>query len=604
MMQNLAPQRQNVAALPIDIERPAPASDAVHGFGEVMQQAAAATSNKSSKNKQPSEPAGTSTTPAPVTSKSKTTDADTSVSDKASATPATGSRTESATDKTSAINDNADVSAPADPAQDIAGKQADAADVDWLEYVNRIRNLEQDQGSPEQPDVTAPIAPIVKGEDALQIISDELASQNNQLLFEAGDVAPKAGDEQKVTPIPVLVGTLAKEMLKQLGGSGDDGEAGETQASAEDIDALAAAIIEVLGAGQDNAGDTGEEQLESDSFLAELARLQQAQQRKNEDTSLLSQLLNTELGQTEQGTATATTTASPGDGSLNLLEQLSQLSVQGQQQMSQALSERIAELAPAQTSEANKAQLVAAVLSGLKEMQDQMAQGHQPGFSVTDMVAQAMTESGVEVTPLLHNHIDQQVTQLAAIASAGSSTAQLAASMHNAAAVASVDTQMAEHTQLRSEASAATKQAEGLDNAVNIQQPDGQKQLAEKVRWMVNSRNMMAEIRLDPPEMGSMQVRVNVQGDAAAVSFVVQSAQAKDVLLEAEPRLREMLAEQGIALGESSVEQQNQSGDDSQGQHAGKGSGQGDAEAGTDDSTIVSQQSLSRQAQGGIDDYA
>ena len=600
MMQHLATQRQNVAALPIDIERPAPASAADPGFGEVMQRAAEATHTKNSTNKAASGSSGTSSS---ATKESETRKAQSAASDNASASSAPAHQEDSATAKASAHDDNADTSETADPAQDIAGKQADAGDVDWLEYVNRIRSLEQGEGSPGQPDVTAPVAAIVKSEDALQIISDELASQNNQLLFEAGEAAPKAGDEQKVTPIPVLVGTLAKDMFKQLGGSGDDGEAGETEASAEDIDALAAAMIEALGTGQENTGDTGEEQLESDSFLAELARLQQAQQRKSDDVSLLSQLIKTELQQAGQGTDNDAIT---DDGPLNLIEQLSQLSVQGQQQMSQALSDRIAELAPAQTSESNKAQLAAAVLSGLKEMQEQMAQGHQPGFSVTDMVAQAMTENGIEVTPLVHNNIDQQVTQLAAMASAGSSTAQLAASMHNATALTSVDNQMVEHTQLRSEASAATKQAEGLDNAVNIQQPDGQKQLAEKVRWMVNSRNMMAEIRLDPPEMGSMQVRVNVQGDAAAVSFVVQSAQAKDVLMEAEPRLREMLAEQGIELGESSVEQQNHSGDDEagEGQHAGKGSGQGDAEGSTDDSTIVSQQSLSRTAQGGIDDYA
>merc|ERR1712000_191194 len=115
-----------------------------------------------------------------------------------------------------------------------------------------------------------------------------------------------------------------------------------------------------------------------------------------------------------------------------------------------------------------------------------------------------------------------------------------------------------ENSQLRAEASKTQQQFEGFDKAVNIHKSDGQQQLGEKIRWMVNARNTMAEIRLDPPELGSMQVRVNVSGDAATVNFVVQSAQARDALAQAEPRLREMLAEQGINLGESFVSQQQQ----------------------------------------------
>ena len=53
-----------------------------------------------------------------------------------------------------------------------------------------------------------------------------------------------------------------------------------------------------------------------------------------------------------------------------------------------------------------------------------------------------------------------------------------------------------------------------------------------------------------------MQIRVNVSGESASVSFVVQSQHARDVLEQATPRLKEMLEEQGIQLGQSSVEQE------------------------------------------------
>ena len=73
---------------------------------------------------------------------------------------------------------------------------------------------------------------------------------------------------------------------------------------------------------------------------------------------------------------------------------------------------------------------------------------------------------------------------------------------------------------------------------------------------MVNSRNISAEIRLDPPDLGGMNIKVNLSGDSASVSFVVQSQQAREALDQATPRLREMLEEQGIELGQSSVEQE------------------------------------------------
>ena len=128
----------------------------------------------------------------------------------------------------------------------------------------------------------------------------------------------------------------------------------------------------------------------------------------------------------------------------------------------------------------------------------------------------------------------------------------------------------------------------------------------EKIRWMVNARNSMAEIRLDPPELGSMQVRVNVSGDAASVSFIVQSQHAKDALADAMPRLKDMLAEQGINLGESEVRKDNssQNGDGSGQQLAGNGVPSQDIDGEFDEGSTVIEQSVTREAKGGIDYYA
>ena len=80
----------------------------------------------------------------------------------------------------------------------------------------------------------------------------------------------------------------------------------------------------------------------------------------------------------------------------------------------------------------------------------------------------------------------------------------------------------------------------------------------DKVMLMISQKLQRFDITLDPPELGNMQVRVNLQGEQAAVSFIVQSQQTKDALEQNMHKLRELLAEQGVDVGDANVEQQSQ----------------------------------------------
>lgn len=95
-----------------------------------------------------------------------------------------------------------------------------------------------------------------------------------------------------------------------------------------------------------------------------------------------------------------------------------------------------------------------------------------------------------------------------------------------------------------------------ITKKLNITQQDTAIKLAEKVNLMLGNKVQMADIRLDPPELGSMRAQLHIQGDQAQVQFVVQSSQAKDVLEQSMPKLREMLEQQGIQLGEGQVSEQ------------------------------------------------
>ncbi len=81
-------------------------------------------------------------------------------------------------------------------------------------------------------------------------------------------------------------------------------------------------------------------------------------------------------------------------------------------------------------------------------------------------------------------------------------------------------------------------------------------QVAEKVQMMMSKNLKNLDIRLDPPELGRMQIRMTTNNDLANVHFTVANPQARDLIEQTLPRLREMLAQQGMQLADSSVQQQ------------------------------------------------
>ena len=288
----------------------------------------------------------------------------------------------------------------------------------------------------------------------------------------------------------------------------------------------------------------------------------------------------------------------------DLLTAISELSPQSAQKATEAFAERMVATMPSgQQQQAVKANIIA----GINEFQQQVEQGREPGIDLSGIVADAAKDAAVstEMVASMTAKVDSQASQFLNLMSQTQASAQHAI----LGLVAQTDTVMQENSQLRAEASKTQQQFEGFDKAVNIHKSEGQQQLNEKIRWMVNARNTMAEIRLDPPELGSMQVRVNVAGDAASVSFVVQSQQAKDALAEAMPKLRDMLSEQGIELGDAEVRKDNSSNNENGQQLAGEAN-QGRGERGENDGldemegTRVIEQPVTRAAKGGIDFYA
>ena len=99
---------------------------------------------------------------------------------------------------------------------------------------------------------------------------------------------------------------------------------------------------------------------------------------------------------------------------------------------------------------------------------------------------------------------------------------------------------------------------------ISIYRKDFADAIKDKIVILINQKLNKVEITLDPPEFGNMQVRVNLQGDQASVNFIVQNAQAKESLEHNMQKLKEMLSEQGVDVGKTTIEQHSQGGRNSQ----------------------------------------
>ncbi len=77
--------------------------------------------------------------------------------------------------------------------------------------------------------------------------------------------------------------------------------------------------------------------------------------------------------------------------------------------------------------------------------------------------------------------------------------------------------------------------------------------LADRVSWMVQGEQQFARLRLNPPNLGPLDVRISVQQDQTSVTFIAQHAAVREALEAALPRLREMFDQQSLQLVRADV---------------------------------------------------
>ncbi|VAW89275.1 hypothetical protein MNBD_GAMMA17-1230 [hydrothermal vent metagenome] len=88
------------------------------------------------------------------------------------------------------------------------------------------------------------------------------------------------------------------------------------------------------------------------------------------------------------------------------------------------------------------------------------------------------------------------------------------------------------------------------------QQAGWGEEMASRVKWMVNSQVQSAELKMNPSHLGPVEVKISVQSDQTTIHFSAQNGAVREALDSAMPRLREMLADNGVNLADVDVSDQ------------------------------------------------
>jgi flagellar hook-length control protein FliK len=77
--------------------------------------------------------------------------------------------------------------------------------------------------------------------------------------------------------------------------------------------------------------------------------------------------------------------------------------------------------------------------------------------------------------------------------------------------------------------------------------------LGQKIVWMVGGAQQTASLTLNPPDLGPLQVVLNVSNDQANATFISAQPEVRQAIEAALPKLREMMGEAGIQLGQANI---------------------------------------------------
>lgn len=113
--------------------------------------------------------------------------------------------------------------------------------------------------------------------------------------------------------------------------------------------------------------------------------------------------------------------------------------------------------------------------------------------------------------------------------------------------------QQAQHADFRAHMAAAQAPKTEMAVATPITHPGWAEDVGHQITWLAEQGTSKAELVLTPPHLGRIEIKLEIGTDLSTAQFVSASPQVREALEQAMPRLREMLAQGGISLGEANV---------------------------------------------------
>lgn len=92
----------------------------------------------------------------------------------------------------------------------------------------------------------------------------------------------------------------------------------------------------------------------------------------------------------------------------------------------------------------------------------------------------------------------------------------------------------------------------------HINQPEWSTDFSKRIQFMINSDIKNAELRLDPPELGRINIKISMNQDQASVTFTSAHGNVRESIENSIPRLRELLSDAGIQLGDANINERQQ----------------------------------------------
>lgn len=244
-------------------------------------------------------------------------------------------------------------------------------------------------------------------------------------------------------------------------------------------------------------------------------------------------------------------------------------------------------LAKARGQDEGEAEALPEGLQALPELQDEIV-GGDPAALLALMAAAG--RGGVE--------LPQQAQALAAAAQ----RQQQALMQVQADGAAELQSALGFESALQSaaKADAAAVKVPEFTVSTPVQQNGWGEALGERLVWSVREGLQQARIQLDPPHLGPLEIRINLQDDQASVQIQAHHAVTRDVVEAEIPRLRSMLADAGFSAVDVNVSQQQQQ---QREERAAAGAGGSSAAAGEVEEVDVSEHSTPLTGRGLVDHY-